>query len=78
MTVGFQMFEWTVQMTIIRQQHYFQVIWNCAPGLFADYERNFVAAEDTAWQPEHDYIGNPPAAGSLANMKFTCSSQAAN
>jgi hypothetical protein len=72
------MFEWTVQMRIIRQQQYFQVIWNCALGLFADCKQNFGATEDTAWRPDHDYIGNPPAAGSLVNMKLTCSSQAAN
>jgi len=36
---GFQMFEWTLQNKIIRPQRYPEVIWNCALGIFANYEQ---------------------------------------
>jgi len=75
---GFHKFEWKLQMRIIRQQRYLEVIRNHALGLFANYEQSIVADEDVPWLPEHDHIVNPPAAGSLANRKRTSSRPAAN
>jgi len=75
---GFEKLERKHQKRIIRQQRYLEVIRNCAVGLFADYERSVVANEDVAWLREHDYIANPPAAGSVANRKRTSSRPAAN
>jgi len=75
---GFQKLQWKLQKRILRQQRYLGAIQNYALGLFADYEQSVVADEDVAWLREHDYIVNPPAAGSLANRKRTCSSPAAN
>lgn len=63
---------------MIRQQRHLQLIQSCALGLFADYKQCIVAAEDVAWLFEHDYIVNPPAAGSLANRIYTSSRPAAN
>jgi hypothetical protein len=75
---GFQKFEWKLQKRIIRQQRYLEVIRDCALGLFAHDEQSVVADEDVASLREHDYIVNPPAAGSLANIERTSSRPGAN
>jgi len=75
---GIQQFERKLQMRIIRQQRYLEVIRILALGLFANYEQGLVADEDVAWLHKHDRIVNPPAAGSLANTKHTSSCPAAN
>jgi len=75
---GFQQFKMNLQRRIITQQQYLEVIRNCAPGLFANYEQSVVADEDVAWLRKHDHIVNPPAVGLLANRKRTRSCPAIN
>ena len=72
---GFQKFEGKLQTRTIRQQQYLEVIRNRALGLCADYEQRLVADEDVAWLREHDYIVNPPTAGSLANRSVPAATQ---
>jgi len=64
---GFQKFERTPWLRMISQERYLEVIWNCALGLFADYEQSLVANQDEAWICKHDHIVDPPAVGSFAN-----------
>jgi len=74
---GFQKYESKLQKTIFRQRRYLEVFRNCALGLFAEYEHSLVADKNVAWLCKHDHIGNPPAAGALANRKHTSSRPAA-
>jgi len=75
---GFEKFELKLQWKIIIPQRYFDAIRNRALRQFADYEKRVVDGNYVAWLREHDHIGNPPAAGSLANGKHTSSRPAAN
>jgi len=78
MKIGFEKFEWKLQKRVIWHQRYLDVIRNCAFGLIADYEQSVVADEHVAWLYEHNNIGNPAAAGSLANRNCITSHPAAN
>jgi hypothetical protein len=46
---GFQKFERKLQLGIIRQKRYLEVIRNRALGLFDNYAQSVVAEEDVAW-----------------------------
>jgi len=71
-------FELTLQMRIIRQQRYLEVIGDHALGVFGDYEQSLVADNDVASLHEHAHIVNAPAPGSLGYRKCTRSHLAAN
>jgi len=60
-------------MRIIRQQREFEIYRNSALGPIADYEQCVGADGDVPSLCEHNHIVNPPAAGTLANWKYTSS-----
>jgi hypothetical protein len=72
-----QKFKWKLQMRIIRQLRYLEIIRNHGLVLLADYEQSIVADNNVAGLHWHDHTVNPPTAVSLPNMQHTSSCPAA-
>jgi len=77
-TTGFQKSKWRLQLRMIKQQWYLELIRKHALCLIPDYKQCVVADKDVAWLSEYDHIVNPPFGRSLANWKCTTIHPAGN